>query len=164
MYKNIGRKIKGFSIFLAWTIIAVCCFYAFYRLFSGVIDTKNIIISASIVVLGSLIAMIISWFLYAYGAIAEAAQKQNENIETLILAVDDLSKEVKKIGKKQPNTTVAESSDKGEEIPLGDFKLPSSREELYQSQLKKLKKDYEMSRITYDEYEEGKRILEKKYR
>ncbi len=168
MYKNIGRKIKGFSIFLAWTIVALCCFYAFYRLFSGTIDTENIIISVAIVVGGSILALIISWFLYAYGAIAESAEKQNENLETLILAVDDLSKKVESLELKPSKPSVGAPSPyhqaEREEIPLGEFKLPESREELFQSQLRKLKKDYEMSRITYDEYEEGKHRLEEKYR
>ena len=165
MYKNTGRKIKGFSIFLAWAIIAVCAFFAFYRLFSGTIDTQNIIISVAIVVAGSLIAMIVSWFLYAYGAVTEASEKQNENLETLIIAIDDLSKKIEKLENKPPmGPPPVHLEHERDEIPLGEFKLPESREELFQSQLKKLKKDYEMSRITYDEYEEGKRILEEKYR
>ena len=158
MYKNIGRKIKGFSIFVAWLIVVACCFFAFYRLFSGTIDTKSIVISIAIIVLGSLFALVLSWFLYAFGEIAHNSAKQNENLETLILTLDDLS------SKLNSETLKNKTNLKKEEIPLGEFKLPETREELFQSQLKKLKKDYEMSRITYDEYEEGKKLLEEKYR
>ena len=161
MYKNVGRKIKGFSIVLAWAIIAACCFYAFYRLFSGSMDTENIIISVAIVIGGALAALIISWFIYAYGVVTENAEKQNENLETLILAIDDLSNKIKSAN----NSTKINSTDnQNDEIPIGEFKLPESREEMFRSQLRKLKKDYEMSRITYDEYEEGKRKLEEKYK
>ena len=161
MYKNVGRKIKGFSIVLAWAVIAACCFYAFYRLFSGTMDTDNIIISVAIVIGGILAAIIISWFIYAYGVIADNAEKQNENLETLILSVDDLSNKIKNPIHSVQNNATANQKD---EIPLEDFKLPESREEMFRSQFRKLKKDYEMSRITYDEYEEGKRKLEEKYR
>ena len=161
MYKNVGRKIKGFSIVLAWAVIAACCFYAFYRLFSGTMDTDNIIISVAIVIGGILAAIIISWFIYAYGVIADNAEKQNENLDTLILSVDDLSNKIKNPIHSVQNNATANQKD---EIPLEDFKLPESREEMFRSQFRKLKKDYEMSRITYDEYEEGKRKLEEKYR
>lgn len=161
MYKNVGRKIKGFSIVLAWAIIAACCFYAFYRLFSGTMDTENIIISVAVVIGGILAALVISWLLYAYGAIADNAEKQNENLETLILAIDDLSNKIKNSERSAQNNSNTKPNN---EIPLGEFKLPESREEMFSSQLRKLKKDYEMSRITYDEYEEGKRKLEEKYK
>ena len=101
----------------------------------------------------------------SYGAVTEASEKQNENLETLIIAIDDLSKKIEKLENKPPmGPPPVHPEHERDEIPLGEFKLPESREELFQSQLKKLKKDYEMSRITYDEYEEGKRILEEKYR
>lgn len=160
MYKNIGRKIKGFSIVFAWTVIALSCFYASYRLFSSEMNTENIIISVAIIIGGVLLGLIISWFLYAYGAIAENTEKQNENIETLILAVDDLSNKIKNLELNRKGDTKSVNKD----IPLNDFKLPESREEVFQSQLRKLKKDYEMSRITYDEYEDQKLLLEEKYR
>lgn len=162
MYKNVGRKIKGFSIVFAWMLIAISCFYAFYRLFMGTIDTKNIIISVAIVVAVSLVALVLSWFLYAFGVVAENAEKQNDNLETLISAVENLSEKIEDFDRKPPIAPPPHHN--REEIPLDEFKLPESREELFQSQLKKLKKDYEMSRMTYDEYEEGKKILEKKYR
>ena len=161
MYKNVGRKIKGFSIVLAWAIIAACCFYAFYRLFSGTMDTENITISVAMVIGGILAAIVVSWFLYAYGTIADNAEKQNENLETLILAIDDLSNKIRSSEKETQNNPNIKSNN---EIPLGEFKLPESREEMFRSQLRKIKKDYEMSRITYDEYEEGKRKLEEKYK
>lgn len=157
MYKNIGRKIKGFSIVLAWTLIAVSCFYAFYRLFNGTIDTKNIIISVAIVLVSSIVAMLLSWFIYAYGVLAENAEKSNDNLETLILQIDELSSKLET--REKPSSTPPKKAKKPE-----DFSLPETKEELFASQLKKLKKDYEMSRITYDEYEEAKKLLEEKYR
>ncbi|MBQ5590413.1 MAG: hypothetical protein IIU65_01890 [Clostridia bacterium] len=157
MYKNIGRKIKGFSIVLAWTLIAVSCFYAFYRLFNGTIDTKNIIISVAIVLVSSIVAMLLSWFIYAYGVLAENAEKSNDNLETLILQIDELSSKLET--REKPSSTPPKKATKQE-----DFSLPETKEELFASQLKKLKKDYEMSRITYDEYEEAKKLLEEKYR
>jgi len=149
MYKNIGKKIKGLSYFLAWCLVALCSFYAFYRLFLNEIDLKNAVISGCIIIGGCIIAFFFSWLIYGFGELIENGQKQIENLETLILLIDDLKKEKK--------------STKNE-MPLDKFELPTNREELFNSQLKKLKKDYEMSRITYDEYEEGKKKLEQKYR
>lgn len=163
MYKNTGRKIKGFSIFFAWAFIAAACLFAFYRLFSGKMDAENIMISIGIIVGGSLIGLFASWFMYGFGVIVEKNEKMSDDLETVILTVDELSS---KLDNPKPIKEFKNNNDKNseEDIPLENFKLPDSREELFRSQMKKLKKDYEMSRITYDEYESGKRKLEQKYR
>lgn len=165
MYKNVGRKIKGLSIFIAWAIVAACCLYGFYFLFSSKMEVRDIIITALIVVIGSLAGVFVSWFLYAFGVVAEKSEAANENLENLLLAIDEISskletkeiKHVSPIDEPVPNVP-------SKEIPLESFKLPETRDELFASQLKKLKKDYEMSRITYDEYEAGKKRLEQKYK
>lgn len=157
MYKNVGKKIKIFAIVFAWIIIAVSSFFAFYRFFLNEFSTESIIISAGIIVGGCIIAVVLSWFLYAFGVITEANEATKESLENLEFAIENLTKEL--TSKRKNNATISK-----DEIPLGDFKLPETREELFSSQLKKLKKDYEMSKITYDEYEKGKRKLEQKYK
>ncbi len=153
MYKNIGKKIKGFSYFLAWVIIAVSSFYAFYRVFLNGFSVENTIVSGCIILGGCILAIILSWFIYAFGEIAQKAQEQNENLETLILLVDDLQKKVN-----------AQQKSNKDEVPLFDFKTNTSKSDLYSARLKKLKIDYEMSRITYDEYEERKKKLQAEYK
>ena len=152
MYKNIGKKIKGFSYFLAWVIIAVSSFYAFYRVFLNGFSVENTIVSGCIILGGCILAIILSWFIYAFGEIAQKAQEQNENLETLILLVEDLPSKIKA------------QSNKKDEVPLFDFKTNTSKTDLYSARLKKLKIDYEMSRITYDEYEERKKKLQAEYK
>lgn len=152
MYKNIGKKIKGFSYFLAWVIIAVSSFYAFYRVFLNGFSVENTIVSGCIILGGCILAIILSWFIYAFGEIAQKAQEQNENLETLILLVEDLPSKIKA------------QSNKKDEVPLFDFKTNTSKTDLYSARLKKLKTDYEMSRITYDEYEERKKKLQAEYK
>lgn len=168
MYKNIGRKIKGFSIFFAWVTVAIACMFAFYRLFSnGKFDAENIMISAGIIVGGIFAGIILSWFMYAFGVIAEKSENINDEIENLSLTVEDLANKMDKKPMPQranTNQVTREKMNDSENIPLESFRLPDTREELYASQLRKLKKDYEMSRITFDEYEEGKKRLEQKYR
>lgn len=164
MYKNIGRKIKGFSIFFAWALVAGACMFAFYRLFSnGKFDMQNIMISVGIILGGVFAGIILSWFMYAFGVIAEKAENINDEIQDMTLIVEDLAQKLRQKPRisSAPNNIGADA--KGD-IPLESFKLPDTREELYASQLRKLKKDYEMSRITFDEYEEGKKRLEQKYR
>ncbi len=147
MYKNIGKKIKGLAYFLVWALIAICSFYAFYRFFQSEMNAKNIMISSCIIIGGCIVSCFFSWFIYALGELIESEQKQIEYLETLLILVEDIKKDKNKPSKEE-----------------NSFDLPNSREELFNSQMKKLKKDYEMSRITYDEYEEGKRKLEQKYR
>ena len=106
MYKNIGKKIKGFSYFLAWVIIAVSSFYAFYRVFLNGFSVENTIVSGCIILGGCILAIILSWFIYAFGEIAQKAQEQNENLETLILLVEDLPSKIKA------------QSNKKDEVPL----------------------------------------------
>ena len=166
MYKNIGRKIKGFSIFFAWVIIAAACMFSFYRLFSnGKFDATDIIISVGIIIGGIFAGVVLSWFMYAFGVIAEKSENINDEIENLSLTVEDLANKMdKKPMPQRINQITRENANESENIPLESFKLPDTREELYASQLRKLKKDYEMSRITFDEYEDGKKRLEQKYR
>lgn len=149
MYKNVGKKIKVLSIILAWTIVAIGSFLGFYRFFSNEISTESIVISIAIIAGSCIIAVVLSWFLYAFGVVTENSQINAENLENLNIIVETLSKELKAKRKSANN-----------DIPLEDFKTPKTREELIATQLKKLKKDYEMSRITYDEYEQAKRKLE----
>lgn len=166
MYKNIGRKIKGFSIFFAWVVVAGACMFAFYRLFSnGKFDVTDIMISVGIIIGGVFAGTVLSWFMYAFGVIAEKSENINDEVENLSLTVEDLANKFDK--KPLPQRTAQKAKENigdSENIPLESFKLPDTREELYASQLRKLKKDYEMSRITFDEYEDGKKRLEQKYR
>lgn len=163
MYKNIGRKIKGFAIGFAWTLVAVACFFAFYTVFKAEEITSEVVIPAVALILGgSVLALFISWFIYAYGVIVENTEKTRENFESVINEIYDINEKLNKLSVKTVSQPAPNNSN--EDIPLENFKFPSSREELFQSQLKKLKRDYEMSRITYDEYEESKRKLEEKYR
>ena len=155
MYKNVGKKIKALSIIIAWIIVAISSFYGFYRFFLNDISTESIIISVAIIIGGCIVAIVLSWFLYAFGVIAEAQETNTETLENLELAIEKLSKELK---------AKRVSSANNSNVPLDDYKTPKTKEELLAVQLKKLKKDYEMSRITYDEYEEAKLKLEQKYR
>ena len=155
MYKNVGKKIKVLSIILAWLIVAISSFFGFYRFFLNDISTESIAISVAIVIGGCIVAIVLSWFIYAFGVITEAQEINTENIENLNIAFESLAKELKANRKSNaPNN----------EFPLDDFKTPRTHNEILSSQLKKLKKDYEMSRITYDEYEERKKKLEAKYK
>lgn len=161
MYKNIGKKIKGFSIVFAWIIIAVSCLFGFYRLYTEEIDYKNIVITALIIIGGTLISVVISWFMYAFGVITEKAENSDKILENL----EEIRYNSQSGFKTENYSQSFESREDTEKsIPLESFKLPETRDELFESQLRKLKKDYEMSRITFDEYEEGKLRLEKKYK
>lgn len=155
MYKNVGKKIKVLSIILAWAVVAISSFIGFYRFFLNEISTESIVISVAIIVGGCIIAVVLSWFLYAFGVITEAQETNAETFENLELAIEKLSKELKA---KRVN------SENNSNIPLEDYKTPKTKEELLAVQLRRLKKDYEMSRITYDEYEEAKLKLEQKYK
>lgn len=155
MYKNVGKKIKALSIILAWLIVAISSFFGFYRFFLNDVSSESIAISIAIIIGGCIVAIVLSWFLYAFGVITETQEINTENIENLNIAFETLAKELK--AKRKNNTT-------NNEIPLDDFNSPRTHNEILSSQLKKLKKDYEMSRITYDEYEECKKRLEAKYK
>lgn len=160
MYKNIGKKIKGFSIALAWIVITVSCLIGFYRLYTEEIDYKNIMITVLIIATGTLAAVVLSWFIYAFGVIAEKAESTDNSLRNIEDTVFEIKNKISLGGYPQN----PDQSSQGNNIPLKSFKLPETRDELFESQLRKLKKDYEMSRITFDEYEEGKAKLEEKYK
>ncbi len=156
MYKNIGKKIKGFSIFFAWVMIAASCFFAFYRLYNNGVTNNNIIITVAIIVCGTLFGLFASWFMYGFGVIADKAEKLDK--------IEDLNRNILENLDKKNYSVPAQKIDDREEIPLRDFSTPESKEEILNSKLRKLKKDYEMSRITYDEYEARKEKIEQKYK
>lgn len=156
MYKNIGKKIKGFSIFFAWVVIAASCFGAFYYLFkSKEITTNGIIITVAIIVVGTLVGLFASWFMYGFGVIAQKAEKLDD--------IEDLNKNILESLDKINFSVPAQKYDDRKDIPLRDFSTPETKNEVLNSKLRRLKKDYEMSRITYDEYEERKEQLEQEY-
>lgn len=159
MYKNIGKKIKGFAIALAWIIITASCLVGFYRLYTNEIAYKNIAITVLIIAVGTVTAIVVSWFIYAFGVIAEKAESAENSIKNIEETVFDIKNRTDFNNYSQSCEPEASNN-----IPLDSFKLPETRDELFESQLRKLKKDYEMSRITFDEYEEGKAKLEKKYK
>lgn len=154
MYKNIGKKLKGFSYCFAWIIIAICSFYAFYRGFLNGFSIKNLLVGVAIVFDGCLVAIVLSWFVYAFGELVQKTAEQNENLEILIEKIDDLPK-------KFNNQSTQKSKS---EVYLSEFKTNQSKTDVLNSQLRRLKNDYEMSRITYDEYEARKKKLEAEYK
>ena len=174
MYKNIGKKIKVLSITFAWILIIAICLAAFYNLFSNDYkDTTNILICAGVIVGGSLAATILSWFIYAFGHIAEKVQNVDEKLEEINYSLQTLCYEINHSRLENNGTkTIDEFFDKAEksretwEEDTSDslFQFPQDRQELLESQMKKLRNDYEMSKINYDEYEEGIKRLEKKYK
>ena len=155
MYKNIGKKIKGFSIFFVWVVIAASCFFAFYRLYSKGITNNNVIITVAVIVGGTLIGLFTSWFMYGFGVIAQNAERLDR--------IEEMNRNILENLDKKNFSVPAQKYDDREEIPLRDFRAPESKEEVFNLKLRSLKKDYEMSRITYDEYEERKEKLEKRY-
>lgn len=164
MYKNVGRKIKGFSIFLAWLIVAAASMLAFYRLFeNNSFDAVSIAISVGIIIAGIALAILLSWFIYGFGVIVQSAEKTSEEIESISYLLCNIDSIIAQKGA-SPKPNANAQNNQQENIPISTFKLPDTREELYASQLRKLKKDYEMSRITFDEYEQGKKLLEQKYK
>lgn len=174
MYKNVGKKIKVLSIIFAWILIIAVCLGAFYFLFSNdYTNTNNILICAGVIVGGSLLSIIISWFIYAYGQIAHKVQSIDEKLDDVIDALQSLNYEISHSNLENAGTKVIDDffdkAEKSRETFEQDeldspFQFPQSRQELFDSQMKKLRKDYEMSKITYDEYDEGIKRLEKKYK
>lgn len=88
MFKNVGKQIKGITIFLAVVEIlaSVCCAaYVAYMGYETGTDIARVILAAVGILLGGiLIAWLSNLLIYSYGQLVDSAERIARNTEILV--------------------------------------------------------------------------------
>lgn len=79
MYKNVGKKIKGYAMTVAWIGIIICSIIGISIM--AISEGEPVLILAGILVavLGSVFCWMTSWLLYGYGELIDTNQKIVKN-------------------------------------------------------------------------------------
>ena len=92
MYKNIGKKIKGFAVAIAIILSIVYIILGIVMLLSA--DSQSAAGNAGIIggvitiLLGPVLAWIGSWFLFGYGELVDKTASVKENTDYLVKMLD----------------------------------------------------------------------------
>ena len=88
MFRNVGKQIKGITIFLAVIeILASVCgavYFAYAGIESGTDNAMVVPVAIGIVLGGVLVAWLSNLFLYSYGQLVDSTERIAKNTEILV--------------------------------------------------------------------------------
>lgn len=88
MFRNVGKQIKGITIFLAVIEILAAVGYAGFLVYTGIEGngemTQVALMAGAVVVGGILFAWLSNLFLYSYGQLVDSCERTAKNTEILV--------------------------------------------------------------------------------